>query len=281
MMISYRVVKKSFLGIVGVLCGLVFAVACHKDDVVPDVPADSTDVPEVVPGSGYFVFGADTLDVFSICKMGGSSVNFDVSFSDKPEMLLVIMDGFFSANTGMRAVSFGVNPDRSSNAGYDLWEGFIEVKEENGIYEINLTSDYGYVLYYHGPIDDADLPAGEGVVGVDQEEGAVNLARVFSFDQTYSYLAYTQDYSYAFKLTSMVPLVDGEYEISSALTSLSVTANVIYFNGRVAGIKPYAGTLKVSHEGGKLVFAVNAESNKGAVRFDYRGTFNRQCVVDL
>lgn len=282
MKMSSHIAKKSLLGLVLVFCGLAFSVACHKDDLKPDVPdGDTTDVPEVLQGTGYFAYGADTLEVFSICKMGGSSVNFDVSFSDKPEMLLVVMDGFFSTNTGERAVSFGVNSNRSSNSEYDILDGVIDVVEENGIYEITLTSDYGYTLYYHGPIDDADIPAGEGTLKIGQTEGAVNMARVFSFDQTYSYLVYAQDYSNAFKLTSRTPLVDGEYEIASALSASTITANVIYFNGAVAGIKPYAGTLTVSHEGGKLVFSVNADSNKGEISFDYQGTFNRQCVVDL
>lgn len=281
-----NVVKSTIRLVIAVALTSALAVSCHKDDpVVPDQPADTTEVPEEPANHGYMLMNGDTLDIFAICKMEGSSTNLDISFTDRPEMLLTITDGSYSSTTQQHAVQFCINPDRSTTAQFDSYEGVLQTTEEDGRSEIvfsGSTAQGKVELYYSGTLDDANMPMGQGVITLAGQTGECSLARVFSLDRTFSYIIYENGYFNTIKFTSLSPITAGEYQVSPSLSSSAqVQVQVLYFGGAYAGYKPTSGTLTVTRQGAQFDFDLRSTSAQGEIGFTYHGSFNRQCVVDF
>lgn len=286
-MMNNRMPKK-LLMLIGLALANLFVVACHKDAPLPDQPADTTDVPDVpeLPANeGYLAMNGDTLQIYAVCKTASTAASLDISFSNRPELLFTILDSDYEPNSGSHPVQFGINPERSTTYSGDTYDGTIEVKEAGGRYEIifsGSTSTSRVNLYYQGTLDDANAPAGQATLTIGQNTAEFNLARVFSYDQTYSYLVYADDYSSAIKIVSEQPLLAGEYQIdNNALGPNTVKVQVIYFKGEYVNAKPTSGTLTVGREKSHFDMSLQAHTAQGEMAFSYQGSFNRQCVVDF
>lgn len=268
-----------------IACVALIPAGCQKEDnITPDQPADSTITPDQPNNYGYLVYHGDTLHIFAVCKTESTATNIDFSFSDQPNMLFTIFDYDFAPSANSHNVDFGVNETRSSTE-TDTYPGQLSTHESDGVYDIVFegSDNRGELkLEYHGTIDNANAPVGLGTLTLDSDSAQCDLARVFSYDQTHSYLVYSNGYLNAIKITSLQPLVAGEYQLSqSAPSANAVTAQVIYFAGSYVNAKPYSGSLIVSRNGNQFHLELNGESNKGDITFSYQGTFNRQCVVDF
>ena len=237
------------------------------------------------PTIGYIVRGDDTMTIFAVCKTQSTATTLDISLSDREDMLFTIFDSQYGENTAPHDALFGINEHRSSTAENDSYDGTLEVRRVDDTYEIlfsGFEESEPVTVYYHGPVDEANLPAGIATVTIGGTTTSSELARVFSYDQTYSYLMYASDYNTAVKITSKVQLTEGTYTLTqSALDAQKVKVSVIYFGGQVVNLKPTEGSLTVSRQGGQFTLHMQAPTTKGDMTLHYEGTFNRQCVVDF
>lgn len=267
------------------VAGLMFNVSCHKDDPMPDQPTDTTHEPDRPANVGYLVMGGDTLHIFAVCKTQSTAASIDISFSDRPEMLFTIQDSYYEPNASAHPVKFNINSNRSTSSQGDIFDGTMEVIHREGVYVINFsgaTATGRVSIHYEGSIDDADLPAGSATLTVGSTIDTADLARVFSYDQTYSYLIYSAGYRSALKITSLHPLEPGEYQVVGGnLSTSTVQVQVIYFHGQYVNLKPNFGTLVIGRNGGQFDLSLQAPTSQGDLDFSYLGTFNRQCVVDF
>lgn len=254
---------------------LLLVAACHKDNPQPTQPATSS----------YMVWGADTLQVFAVCKNLSTAAAIDISFADRPEMLLSIIDAEYNETGLAHNVQFGINPTRNSMTEIDPNDGRLQLHRNDGTCQLTLTGQamgQAVELHYNGAIDDANQPAGTAHLTIGDQSSTFDLARVFSYDNTYSYLMYAADYGSAIKLTTTVPLQAGSYNLTQSQPAAGeVKVQVIYFGGEYANIKPEEGTLQVLRQGSRFDLAMQAPTGRGPLELTYQGTFNRQCVVDF
>lgn len=281
---NMRAIKKVYF-LLGLALATLMVVSCQKEEPVVDQPTDTVQEPEIPASEGYLVMDGDTLKIFAVCVSRSTAAAIDISFSNRPEFLFTITDTEYEPNGNSHSVMFNYNPTRSTSYSGDSYVGTLNVVQEGLVYNLELsgaTESCRVKLHYSGVVDDASEPAGRASLTLGQNTAEFDRARVFSYDETYSYITYSSDYDCALKITSLQPLLAGDYSVDNVASNAgSVKVQLIYFGGEYVNVKPSSGTLHVERNGAQFNISLQANTNRGEMNYTYQGTYNRQCVVDF